>query len=427
MDGSEWSHSYEIYSVGASKLFLPIDTDDFETYGMPAKSKTSAKQSAATSIPLKERELTSKSSVSRSWNSLEIVEKIEPGKKLFWNPRGDGPNDGTTFSLLSKFLECPRRFGLKVIAGVEEDEGFKEGLEYGNVWHLAEEYAGKPADWRGPVRQYYQKLVKQYPNDLKLINKVMYGFAAQFPPYLEYYKKKQEIEQKRIPIMEEESFRLPFKVFDDQIVMRGKLDLVFGIPSKKNTLIYIQENKTKGDIDPVAIPATLFANLQTMIYANAVVELIKTQPHRFPPNPKFAGVIFNVIRRPASGRPPCGPKRGKGESDSDFWRRTSLDIQKRPHFYFYRWRTDLLPSDISWFNRQTLHPILYRLLLWFDSRANPDKFSPKELRIARAFDFQYPWGMWSPLAQGFKGSYFTYLTSESTKGLKKTTTLFPEL
>ena len=57
-----------------------------------------------------------------------------------WRPAWKGPvEDGITFSLLSRWVVCRERFRLQAIEGLKEDEGFVAPIEFGSLWHEAEE------------------------------------------------------------------------------------------------------------------------------------------------------------------------------------------------------------------------------------------------------------------------------------------------
>ncbi len=350
--------------------------------------------------------------------------RLSPAPTTFrWSPR----TDGITYSLLCGFLECPRRFGIRVIDGWEEDEGYRHALEYGNFWHIAEEFAAKKgADWREPCRAYYNRMVSQYPTQDKDVNKSYYCLLAQFPHYQRYWAE-HKTEQHRVPILEEYAFNVIYPVFNDFVTLRGKFDCVFAIPRKDGGRdIWLQENKTKGEIDERGISQTLHANLQTNIYSNALITLIQHAELPFLYGDRFAGTIYNVVRRPLSGMPPWGPRRKAGENDRSYYDRVSADIAKRGSDYFMRWETALTLADIAKCTQTSLLPILVRLLFWYERRTG-SKTSLLPGRLLDALDYQTPWGIWSPLANGWTGSYFGLLTKNSKVGLRRVTTLFPEL
>src|SRR5690606_27397262 len=142
--------------------------------------------------------------------------------------------------------------------------------------------------------------------------------------------------------LQEQSFAVPYTLPSGrQVTLRGKFDAVvlFGRD------IYLQENKTKGDIDEEGIGSTLTGNLQSMFYQVALrrsligpdspdwnnaglhvgasfdylgtnsgknpsaIKIGTTSPatyyhipHTKGPAPKIKGTLYNVVRRPLSDR-----------------------------------------------------------------------------------------------------------------------------
>lgn len=387
----------------------------------------------------------------------------KPIKKTpFWK----GPDvDGITQSLLGRFLECRERFRLKVVEGLIEDEGFSRPLEFGNLWHAAEEARLGGHDWLQAVQKYRRKLDLRYPNDAAEVMKWYKVCAVTFPIYLEYWSKHKD-ESKAKPILEEVSFAVPYTLPSGRsVLLRGKWDALrlLDLPKSKKQGIYIKEHKTKGEIDEEGILKTLGFNFQTMMYQIALRECCTKEIPPFPDfnekvdktvNKRFwdailkyppAGVLYNVVRRPLADR--YAIKQRKTESIDQFYQRLGEDIRedsftkgkpKQKSNYFMRWKVEITDEDIEEFKLKTFHPILESLWDWWEwIRVDPfnpwRKRSPEILgtcgdsRQPTTPHFQAPWGVHNSLAGGFRGSYFELLTSGRDYGLIKSETLFPEL
>jgi len=349
-----------------------------------------------------------------------------------------------------------------VVEGVKEQEGFNHKLEYGNLWHAAEEEfskcpvtdkAGTPL-WEKAVWDYANKLRAQHPT--ADVDKWATLVCLQFPLYVKRWKS-DPIERKRQPIWEEKTFCVPYRLPSGAVVkLRGKWDCVFA----NGKSIYLQENKTKGEIDETGITRTVHENLQTMFYQVALREWKakaydasdslhysdslgnQMLPKSNLPNMealtgrKIAGTLYNVVRRPLSNR--FAPRQKKGESDRDFYKRVADQIAKQPDHWFKRWDITITDADVEAFRKRVFDPILEQLGVWWTS-IEEDPFNPwiidrppvpwdgEHNYIPNPFHWQSPWGVYNSLASGWRGDYFDLLTSGSTVGLVKVQTLYPEL
>lgn len=375
------------------------------------------------------------------------------GKPPLWEgPTSTGPEGGLTFSLLSRWLVCRDRFRLKVVEGVDEDEGFRPALEYGSLWHEAEEAhaGGKP--WLPAMRKYYQHLMKTYQADQGEVRKWFLIAKATFPVYIHWWKT-HATERARKPLMEEVAFRVPYRLPSGRsIILRGKFDCVF--LERKSVLL--QENKSKGRIDEQGIQNTTFQNLQTGIYQTSLRTSLKKTPEGrafcpdlgdpdlvfpIPQGARITGTLYNVVRRPLAD--PFGPgsiRQKKKETEGQFYKRLAQTVEEQGSKFFHRWKIQLNQTDIQTFQDQVLHPILEQFLDWWEwielDPAHPFRLpTHADLERTRAIrglrggglHWRSPWGVYSSLGQGFRGDFFDYLTTGQTQGLKSLDTLFPEL
>ncbi len=342
------------------------------------------------------------------------------GRQPLWK----GPQeDGITTSLLSKFLVCRDRFYLKVVEGLGEDEGFRHALEYGSLWHEAEEAHAGRKDWHKPLAAYATKLLDTYPGNEKTIQKWFAIAKVQFPLYVAHWRNHVS-SMGRTPILQEEAFRVRYALPSGRWVMlRGKFDSVFG----QSRGIWLQENKTKGEIDEEGIQKGIQYNLQTMIY-HVALRLLSKERKDLQKHP-IQGTLYNVVRRPLSDR--FAIRQKKKESDQAFYNRIAASIKAKPDHFFKRWKVILQNRDVDQFRLQTLDPILEALCDWWDF-IKEDPFNPWRVRHSNGIPgggvhYRYPFGVYNSLSGGFRGDFFDFLTTGNRRGLVKVPSLFPEL
>lgn len=358
----------------------------------------------------------------------------EPEKrKIVWK----GPlEDGVTQSLLGRYLTCKERFRLQVIEGLTTATHFSARLEYGNLWHACEEGLAKKADWQLNLREAARAMVKKYPLAGSEIEKWYKVCLTQFPIYVKWWSKHKDVTT-RTPLFQEEVFKIPYTLNDRTVLLRGKFDSVDLIGKTEN--VYLQENKTKGDIEPALMQRQLSFDCQTMFYLIALENLL--------PNKRIAGVRYNVIRRPLSGgkgsirQHQPSKSNPEGESEESFYSRLGTIIEEAieddgSHYFFMRWKVDTTSHDIEKFKRECLNPVLENLCddyeWWRYCFESGESVYDYELRqksypLHRSRHYRLPYGIYNPIAEGTPTDLDEYLASGSETGLQRVTNLFPEL
>lgn len=354
-------------------------------------------------------------------------------------PLWKGPTvDGVTFSMLASFMGCRERFRVKVIEGLRPQEGFNHRIEYGHMWHLCEEYHAQGQAWERALEGYCQQLARQYPMDQNQINKWFNICSLQFPLYVEYWSRNAD-EIARQPVLQEYPFDTQYLLKSGRIVrLRGKwdsIDLVHGE-------LWLQENKTKGDIDQLQIGRQLKFDMQTMIYLSAMLceqtRMDDSTAHarmtyregRGRNAYRIAGVRYNVVRRPLSGSK--GSIRQKqGESEDQYYRRLAEYIVNEPDTYFMRWNIPIDVHDIIRFQHRCLDPILEQICTWYDyvtqHDGGLDPFGPHRSAEAGGIHWQHPFGLYNVLDEGGNTDLDEYLATGSEVGLTRVNSLFTEL
>lgn len=336
-----------------------------------------------------------------------------------------GPEeDGITFSLLARFLECRERFRLLVQEGLKEPLEWDHKIQYGSLFHEGLDAWQDGKDPSKAVHKYARQLKDEYPSDIEDIDKWVGICLVQLQEYIRYWNMHRDPFRKEI--LQEEPFRVPYQLPNGRtVILRGKYDSIYQV---KQTSLYIQENKTKGYIDEERIAATLHGNFQTMLYQVALRASVydKTihnipDPILLPPKSKVVGVCFNIIRRPLSEKHPIRPR--KAENPQQFYKRIGTVIREKPQFYFLRKTIPITTKQLFHFQRTMLDPILTQVVTWWDLiQKHKDPFT-----IPNGLHFQTPWGMWNALANGFEGQYFNFLAKGQRTSLIEIDNLFPEL
>lgn len=386
--------------------------------------------------------------------------KHDNDNPLWCGPCGDGPLGGITQSMLVRFLSCRERFRLKYVLGLEPYEKWNHHLGYGNMWHVCEEaFAANGCEpvvktddcWFGPLLFHAQQMCKQYPMQQDDISKWFDVCRVQFPEYVKYWAEHPDVVNRK-PLMQEQVFDVPYVLPSGRSVrLRGKFDSVDLI----NGGIYLQENKTKGDIDKLQVERQLKFDLQTMMYLIALesddLMRYESEGHYASDEPPYPvrGVRYNVVRRPLSGGKGTikqldnvrtskhyKAKYGKDcpqrpETEGEFYERLRCDyIAADPDYWFFRIRAEISQKDIEVFRHTCLDPILETVCDWYDHITGEDKFDrfwPCVSGYKAVHHWRTPFGIWSALEEDGATEYDAYLETGSEMGLRRVETLFPEL
>lgn len=361
----------------------------------------------------------SKKMESKGAKAPKQVKRTDP---VWAGPESDTDNGGITFSLLSRFLVCRERFRLCVVEGLKTADTFNHRLEFGNLWHLMEEsHATVTALQADNVSAYAKQLCRRYPTQQDEISK-WYNFCKlMFPIYVEYWSKHPDMTVRK-PLLSEQVFKVPYQLPSGRTVyLRGKWDSVDLV----GNAIWLQENKTKSDVNQQKITRQLTFDLQTQIYLVALDESQRIDQFTLSPNSRIKGVRYNVIRRPRQYQ-------GKKESQQDFYDRLRCIVEESPDEFFMRWNVEILPADITKFRQQCLDPILEQLCDWWEY-VNSLQFLADSLWTGKTKSetnrthWRHPFGVWNILDEGGSSEVDEYLATGSEVGLQRTENLFPEL
>lgn len=332
----------------------------------------------------------------------------------FWN----GPTKGVSNSRLGGYFTCPERFRINNILGIQEPDKFNIRIEYGQIWHAAEEACAKAGFifsreiYRAAIVEYSAKLMKKYPMERSMILYWQKICVRQFGVYVSFYNLDKS--KVRKPIYQEEKFKQQiFLPSGRWVLVSGIWDLVF---SEKN-IIWLQDHKTKGQINVEHLKKQLKFDTQTMMYLVAL-----KQRH---PEFNLAGFKYNVVRRPLSGGRHTIKQR-QTETESQFLDRLQGLFESEPEFFFERFDVEVSEQELERYKRECLYPVMENLLddyewwVWcLSNNADPYDY----LLRARKFPFHIrrhyrtPYGIYNTLADGGSTPLDYYLDNGSMVGL----------
>lgn len=362
--------------------------------------------------------------------------KSKPKRK---EPVWQGPEkDGITQSLLSRFLVCRERFRLLVVEGLKPVDQFNHRVEYGNMWHVCEEeYAkrGGSTGWCDIIKRlktYCQMLCKKYPLQQEQVQHWYNVCKTQFPIYVDYWAKHSS-KEKRTHLLQEQTFDVPYKLPSGRLVrLRGKWDGIDLVGKGRNAGVYLQEHKTKGDINEQQMKTQLQFDLQTMFYLVALAADMNSGK-MIEANYLLAGIDYNVVRRPLSGgkgsiRRHQATSRKPEETPEHFYARLGDIIKEDPEYYFMRWKVEITPEDLERFKREFLDPILDQLCDWWEWVVDwvPKPFK-RNVETVNRLHWRHPYGVYNVLNEGGSSELDEHLATGSTLGLRRADNLFKEL
>lgn len=335
---------------------------------------------------------------------------------------------------------------MRVIEGWKPEEQFNHRIEFGQMWHACEEalaagIGSRPGGWGADLREYCDDLCNRFPLSQEQIRHWEDVVRVTFPLYVEHWKAHPDVVT-RTPLLQEKVFDVPYRLPSDRTVrLRGKWDAVDLVGKGKAAAVYLQENKTKGDIDPIALRRQLTFDLQTMLYVVALTEdwknIGQVRSAMFgtgPGNAQVAGVRYNVIRRPLSGgkgsivRHKPSKSNPAGESREAFYSRVAEYIKAEPDHFFMRWRVEVGPHDVARFRTECLDPILEAVCNWYAVVTNrPVTGHLQDCLVGYGHQWRHPFGCTNTIDEYGHSDLDEFLDTGSTVGLRRVETLFGEL
>lgn len=336
------------------------------------------------------------------------MSKSEPLQKIDGIPVSilPGPcwkiEDGVSYSLLSRFIQCRDRFHKYAIYGMRESSDRQRSLNFGTYFHKLLEISAK--DQRCNSNKVIEKVTRSKSSIKKIThidrlmgNMIFHEYMKHYGDQTDHYLDTETKFDVRYPLPGIGSIRFV-----------GKMDQTIILPDKS---LMIQENKTSENINEAKLDATIPFQLQTMFYSIAAEQHFKR---------KVKGVLYNVIRKPKH-------RQKQGESDVEFVERVRQEIVKAPGYFFYRWRYAFQESSIPHFKQFTLDPLLRDFYLWWKSiERNPLNPWVDEKGQPNSRHYRRPFGVYDSLTNGV-GDYFNVLTRKSLANVTLGNNPFSEL
>jgi hypothetical protein len=327
---------------------------------------------------------------------------------------------GVTQSMLGGFLVCRERFRIRYIEGMGHGDKFFAAIEYGNFWHICEEFYED--DWKTKLQEEVKGCMKKYPLQQEEIKKWWKVCLNTFPIYRKFWEKHKDDKGQKT-LLPEVSFKVPYELPSGRVViLRGKWDRVVSLQKK----IWLGEHKSKGTVDEEALSQQLSFDMQTLIYLTTLDIYMTSLNKPY----EIGGVLYNVVRRPLAGgkgsirqRKPTKTK--PGETDDEYYGRLSEIIRAEPEEFFMRWKVDIDRKDLDRFQTNFLNPQLEQLCDWWEwIEANiSDPFAN-----GNKIHWRHPYGIYNPLTTG-RGTtdLDAYLLNGNSVGLVRSDKLFGEL
>lgn len=371
-----------------------------------------------------------------------VPRKHENDNPLWRGPCGAGPLGGITQSMIVRFLSCRERFRLRYICGLEPHDKWTPSLGYGNMWHACEEGHAKDGNWQQKAITHFNEQLRLYPLQREEIVKWFNVCCVQFPEYVKFWSTHPDV-LNRTPLMQEQVFDVPYSLPSGRTIrLRGKFDSVDLITDEVTGPIggiYLQENKTKGDVDRSRIERQLKFDLQTMMYLIALkleqnkqyfdCGLIGTPVSLLA---DIKGVRYNVVKRDCPIKQHVGRqlKAGwkEGETTEHWMERLRTEYYgAEPQEYFLRIRSEVSARDIEVFRETCLDPLLETICWWYDSITGVPYTMTSDHLVIRSMNYRTPFGVYSALEEGGATEYDAYMETGSEMGLVRTEKLFTEL
>jgi hypothetical protein len=366
---------------------------------------------------------------------MSLSEKLKNAKMptFLWK----GPvDDGITQSMLGQFLLCRERFRIKYLLGIQPVHRFRAVIVFGELWHLCREKEQAGEDWEAACRACAVAHMRQNKQDQQEIMKWFNVCVRLFKCWLEHHDTLPHI--KHSPIAEELVFAVPYTVYPSEwnfhsdrpadVLLRGKFDGV----TLRDGKIWLQEIKTKGQIDEKGISFQLSFDLQTMLYLTALQQMLNhgLEPFEDYRGMEVGGVLYDIVRRPLSGgrgsikqlKPT--KKRPKGESMEEYLNRLEEYFYNEPEYFFMQWEVGVTQHELANFNKKFLKPILEDLCEWYNFMTSK---MGRENPFHHSGHWQAPSMMFNPFVREAGTPYDHYLADGSMVGLHRVDSLFNEL
>lgn len=310
--------------------------------------------------------------------------------------------DGVSYSMLSKFMQCRERFRLYAVEGKREVGKQQKAMDFGTYFHKLLEVHAK--DQRKNASSIITSVTKS-KNSIKSISQLDRMIAnVIFEEYLIWYS---DIKYNYFDA--EVKFDVNYHLHGvGNIRLRGKSDELI---RWKDKTIWVQENKTKENINEAFLDASIPFNLQTLMYVIGIGAQIKKP---------IGGVVYNIIRKPKH-------KQKGTETEVEFIERLRGEIRKKPSHFFFRWEYPLPLERLQDFKTKTFEPLLRSFYIWWKSIEH-SPFAPWVLADGKPnpHHYQHPYGVYMPSTNDV-GDFYNLIAKNNPVGITSGNIPFEEL
>jgi hypothetical protein len=239
---------------------------------------------------------------------------------------------GITQSMLSSFIDCPKRFWLSLqgyrTASINENQNFGTLMHYlleCNAEAIQSGISGIP------VPALKNQFIKKYPqNDMQAFE---LNFAKALCLLQGYKSKWDVVDSKKDKLQAEAIFDVNWHGFR----LRGMRDELFYIKDK----IWIRETKTTSEPIEAAFESKLNYDFQTLFYVVATEQEL---------GESVTGILYDVIHKPTI-------RQKQSESIVEYSERLRSDIAEDPDKYFARYEIALDKNSKNEFKIELLYKL----------------------------------------------------------------------
>jgi len=328
-----------------------------------------------------------------------------------------GPyEEGVSQSLLNKFLECPYRFYIYAILGLEEKRPFEPNLIWGDTEHKGLELLiEKPGLSRDFSQEEWQAIDDEMDKHLQQYSPYPPSFPFSVKEMLRLYSDEYKLDN--LPFETERKFKIPYSTGRNQLFLRGKLDGV-----NEHTIV---EHKCKGKLTPEQMRDEVPEDLQINMYILAYQHFFETD--------NIPGIIYDNIRIPDTQF--YIPERRQRQTVKNwvedlYHTRDSGDfpVKKKRGLWLDQAFIPIEREQHERFKKFTLNPLLDLICAWW-KHVNRKGFDFEDPDCYNEVFYRVPVRHFNPSnTENYKCNYHGFLTGNlSLSELSPVKSYFPEL
>lgn len=283
--------------------------------------------------------------------SADILHQLEEIRKSITAPAWIGPYvGGNTQSLVTRFLECPFRFYLYAILGIEENEELHPNLIWGDILHKGlEHYLHPNCTHQTAVDHMKAYAAEKYP-------RAPSTYDHSTSQMLKLYNRSFVESNGLVDHLEtEKEFVIEDVVNGETVVYRGKAD-VYNKPCR-----FGGEHKCKGKIDPPQSRAESPVDTQVLLYSHAL---------------NIRHWVYDIIRIPEAQF--MVPPKRTGETAQIYIQRLfhsqvgqEYPISRHPYAWLNQFSFDVTKPQIDTFLEYTWRPLTRKMIAWWNHVTHP--------------------------------------------------------